>query len=187
MEPVIHSSLVGCTIHASCSNSNLPTAPEIQVMSSFWTSSLLSFITAIAEQCFRLIPTRHVGLVEINIMPMLARPTCCMSSTRTCMCQHNVFRLVPTPPLQFLHELTVHGYMYTYALCYDTRHIMHALALPQPNPHQPPRLKDNCMEPVGVIFWLCWFPWFAFLFFNACRCSVAPKVPGGFALSGAQN
>ena len=122
-------------------------------------------ITATAEQCFRLIPTRHVGLVGINIMPMLARPTCYMLSTRTCMCQHNVFRLVPTPPLQFLHELTVHGYMYTYALCYDTRHIMHALALPQPNPHQPPRLKDNCVEPVGVIFWLCWFPWFAFFVF----------------------
>ena len=81
-----------------------------------------------------------------------------------------------TPPLQFLHELTVHGYMYTYALCYDTRHIMHALALPQPNPHQPLRLKDNCMELVGVIFWLCLFPWFAFFVFLAFVNAAWPRA-----------
>ena len=33
----------------------------------------LLIITAIAEQCFRLTLTRHVGLVEINIMPAHAR------------------------------------------------------------------------------------------------------------------
>ena len=86
-------------------------------------------ITATAEQCFRLIQRRQVGLVEINTYDH----TCSLAqrdvllSTRTCMCQHNVFRLVPnTKDAISAMTLLGHGYMYTYALRYDTRYNIHA-------------------------------------------------------------
>ena len=86
-------------------------------------------ITATAEQCFSPMQCRQVGLVEINTYDH----TCSLAqrdvllSTRTCMCQHNVFRLVlNTKDAISAMTLLGHEYSYTYALCKDTRYNIHA-------------------------------------------------------------